>query len=149
MKSHLSKLKVAKASLIEECHIRDQVKAKLVSWKEELNKFFINTNIVMNTTKIIVTSLLGFIINVASAQQNSANIGYSSDYFIEALQLLKSRFKARLYKRTFICYAICGSIYQSSCRAAQMFIFSLLEHLRVLLMIWCLCAMAALIILKM
>lgn len=35
----------------------------------------------MNTTKIIVTTLLGFIINVASAQQNSANIGYSSDYF--------------------------------------------------------------------
>lgn len=35
----------------------------------------------MNTTKIIVTALLGFIINAASAQQNSANIGYSSDYF--------------------------------------------------------------------
>ena len=35
----------------------------------------------MNSTKIIVTTLLGFFINAASAQQNSANIGYTSDYF--------------------------------------------------------------------
>jgi len=35
----------------------------------------------MNTTKIIVTTLLGFIINAASAQNFSANLGYASDYF--------------------------------------------------------------------
>lgn len=35
----------------------------------------------MNSTKIIVSALLGFFINAASAQQNSANIGYTSDYF--------------------------------------------------------------------
>jgi hypothetical protein len=35
----------------------------------------------MNTTKIIVTTLLGFIINAASAQNFSADIGYVSDYF--------------------------------------------------------------------
>lgn len=35
----------------------------------------------MNTTKIIVTTLLGFIINAASAQDFSANLGYVSDYF--------------------------------------------------------------------
>lgn len=35
----------------------------------------------MNSTKLIVTALLGFIINVASAQNYSAELGYASDYF--------------------------------------------------------------------
>lgn len=35
----------------------------------------------MNSTKLIVTALLGLIINVASAQNYSAELGYASDYF--------------------------------------------------------------------
>jgi|TARA_Y100000289_G_scaffold62654_1_gene72141 hypothetical protein len=35
----------------------------------------------MNSTKIVVTALLGFIINVASAQSYNAGLGYASDYF--------------------------------------------------------------------
>ena len=35
----------------------------------------------MNSTKIVVTALLGFIINVASAQNYNAGLGYASDYF--------------------------------------------------------------------
>ena len=35
----------------------------------------------MNSTKLLVTALLGFIINVASAQNYSAGLGYASDYF--------------------------------------------------------------------
>jgi hypothetical protein len=35
----------------------------------------------MNSTKLIVTALLGFIINVASAQDYSIGAGYASDYF--------------------------------------------------------------------
>lgn len=42
---------------------------------------FINLPIIMNSTKIVVTALLGFIINVASAQNYSAGLGYASDYF--------------------------------------------------------------------
>ena len=35
----------------------------------------------MNSTKLLVTALQGFIINVASAQNYSAGLGYASDYF--------------------------------------------------------------------
>lgn len=35
----------------------------------------------MNSTKLLVTALLGFIINVASAQNYSVGLGYASDYF--------------------------------------------------------------------
>jgi hypothetical protein len=35
----------------------------------------------MNSAKLLVTALLGFIINVGSAQNYSAELGYASDYF--------------------------------------------------------------------
>ena len=48
----------------------------------------------MNSTKLLVTALLGFIINVASAQNYNAGLGYASDYFYRgALKVRRSLFK--------------------------------------------------------
>lgn len=53
----------------------------------------------MNSTKLLVTALLGFIINVASAQNYSAGLGYASDYFyrgaLKSEEALQASFGAK------------------------------------------------------
>lgn len=54
----------------------------------------------MNSTKLIVTALLGFIINVASAQNHSAQLGYASDYFYRGVLKSEEAVQASLVGKT-------------------------------------------------
>lgn len=54
----------------------------------------------MNNTKIVVTALLGFIINVASAQNYSVGLGYASDYFYRGAVKAEESVQASLGAKT-------------------------------------------------